>query len=106
MKAEILSVGTELLLGQIVDTNAAYIARRLAELGVALYRKTTVGDNLARVSIAVREALRRADIVIATGGLGPTEDDLTRQAAADAGRSTRRDSSRHGRRREWAPAAD
>jgi len=84
MKAEILSVGTELLLGQIVDTNAAYIARRLAELGVALYRKTTVGDNLARVSIAVREALRRADIVIATGGLGPTEDDLTRQAAADA----------------------
>ena len=74
MKAEILSVGTELLLGQIVDTNAAYIARRLAELGVTLYRKTTVGDNLARVSAAVREALRRADIVIATGGLGPTEE--------------------------------
>ncbi|MBP7784575.1 MAG: competence/damage-inducible protein A [Firmicutes bacterium] len=84
MKAEILSVGTELLLGQIVDTNAAYIARRLAELGVALYRKTTVGDNLSRVSAAVREALRRADIVIATGGLGPTEDDLTREAVADA----------------------
>jgi len=84
MKAEILSVGTELLLGQIVDTNAAYIARRLAELGITLYRKTTVGDNLARVSAAVREALERADIVIATGGLGPTEDDLTREAAADA----------------------
>ena len=84
MKAEILSVGTELLLGQIVDTNAAFIARRLAELGVTLYRKTTVGDNLARVSSAVREALARADIVIATGGLGPTEDDLTREAVADA----------------------
>jgi len=84
MMAEILSVGTELLLGQVVDTNAAYIARRLAELGVTLYRKTTVGDNLARVSAAVREALERADIVIATGGLGPTEDDLTREAVADA----------------------
>lgn len=84
MKAEILSVGTELLLGQIVDTNAAYIARRLAELGITLHRKTTVGDNLARVSTAVREALARADVVIATGGLGPTEDDLTREAAADA----------------------
>lgn len=84
MKAEILSVGTELLLGQIVDTNAAYIASRLAELGIALYRKTTVGDNFARVSAAVQEALSRADIVIATGGLGPTEDDLTREAVADA----------------------
>ena len=83
MKAEILSVGTELLLGQIVDTNAAYIARRLAELGVTLHRKTTVGDNLVRVSAAVREALERADIVIATGGLGPTEDDLTREAVAE-----------------------
>ena len=59
MKAEILSVGTELLLGQIVDTNAAYIARRLAELGITLYRKTTVGDNLARVSAAVRRPLAR-----------------------------------------------
>ncbi len=84
MMAEILSAGTEPLLGQVVDTNAAYIARRLAELGVTLYRKTTVGDNLARVSAAVREALERADIVIATGGLGPTEDDLTREAVADA----------------------
>ena len=84
MKAEILSVGTELLLGQIVDTNAAYIARRLAELGITLYRKTTIGDNLARASAAVREALQRADVVIATGGLGPTEDDLTREAVADA----------------------
>ncbi len=84
MKAEILSVGTELLLGQVVDTNAAYIARRLAELGVVLHRKTTVGDNLGRVAAAVREALARADVVIATGGLGPTEDDLTREAVACA----------------------
>lgn len=84
MKAEIVSVGTELLLGHVVDSNAAYIARRLAGLGIALYRKTTVGDNLARLSLVVQEALARADVLVITGGLGPTEDDLTRDAVADA----------------------
>jgi len=83
MKAEIISVGTELLLGQIVDTNAAYVARSLAELGFSVYRKTTVGDNRARLANAVREALERADVVVTTGGLGPTEDDLTRETIAE-----------------------
>ncbi|NLH88383.1 MAG: competence/damage-inducible protein A, partial [Firmicutes bacterium] len=83
MKAEIISVGTELLLGQTVDTNAAYIARYLAELGFSVYRKTTVGDNRARLASAVREALERADVVVTTGGLGPTEDDLTRETVAE-----------------------
>lgn len=83
MPAEILTIGTEILLGQIVDTNAAYVAERLAEAGIDVYQKTTVGDNLGRVASAFREALGRADIIIATGGLGPTEDDLTREAVAD-----------------------
>ncbi len=83
-RAEILSVGTELLLGQIVNSNAAYLAARLAEVGVDLYRQTTVGDNLERATAAFREALERADLVISTGGLGPTEDDLSRDALAAA----------------------
>jgi competence/damage-inducible protein CinA-like protein len=82
--AEILTIGTELLLGEIVDTNSRYIARRLRDAGIDLYRTTTVGDNAARIAQAVREALQRADIVITTGGLGPTVDDPTRQAVADA----------------------
>ena len=77
MIAEILAVGTELLMGQIANTDAQYISRRLSELGVTLYRHTTVGDNPARVKQALHEALSRADMVITTGGLGPTEDDLT-----------------------------
>jgi nicotinamide-nucleotide amidase len=84
MRAEILSVGTELLLGQITDTNAAYIARELAELGVDLYFKQTVGDNPPRIQEAVRLALSRADVILITGGLGPTEDDLTVEAVAGA----------------------
>ena len=84
MRAEIVSVGSELLLGQIVDTNAAHIARQLAVLGVDLFHKTTVGDNLGRVAAALETALRRADIVITSGGLGPTEDDVTRDAVAQA----------------------
>lgn len=83
MKAEIISVGTELLLGQTVDTNAAHIARSLAGLGFSLYRKTTVGDNRARLATVVREALERADVVITSGGLGPTEDDLTKETVAE-----------------------
>ena len=79
-----MSVGSELLLGQIVDTNAAYIARQLAAIGVDLFHKTTVGDNLGRVAAAVEAALDRVDVVITTGGLGPTEDDVTREAVARA----------------------
>jgi nicotinamide-nucleotide amidase len=84
MRAEIVSVGSELLLGQIVDTNAAHIARHLAVLGLDLFHKTTVGDNLGRVAAALETALGRADVVITTGGLGPTEDDVTREAVAFA----------------------
>ena len=84
MRAEIVSIGSELLLGQIVDTNAAFIARQLAALGIDLFQKTTVGDNLSRVATALEAALRRAEIVITTGGLGPTEDDVTREAVAKA----------------------
>lgn len=84
MRAEVLSVGTELLLGQITDSNAAYLAGVLAEAGVDLFFKQTVGDNSTRVQQAVRLALSRADLVLMTGGLGPTEDDLTVEAVAAA----------------------
>jgi nicotinamide-nucleotide amidase len=84
MKAELLSIGTELLLGQIVDTNANYLAGRLALLGIDCLYMQTVGDNLGRARQAFERALGRSDLVIATGGLGPTEDDLTREAIAAA----------------------
>ena len=82
MTVELVAIGSELLLGQIVDSNSAWMAQRLAEVGVDLYRKTTVGDNLERMVDAFAGALARADCVITGGGLGPTEDDLTRQAVA------------------------
>ncbi len=84
MSAEIISVGTELLMGNIVNTNAQYISQRLADLGIDCYLQTTVGDNHDRLVEAVHNALRRADIVILTGGLGPTADDLTKETVADA----------------------
>ncbi len=77
MGAEILTIGTELLLGQNIDTNSAYIGEQLAEAGIDVYWKTTVGDNEGRIGEAFRLALARSEIVISTGGLGPTEDDLT-----------------------------
>ncbi len=83
MIAEILSVGTELLMGQIANTDAQFISRRLGELGVTIYRHSTVGDNPARVREALQEALSRSDMVIPTGGLGPTEDDLTKEMVAE-----------------------
>lgn len=87
MKAEIISVGTELLLGQIVDTNSVEIAQSLAELGIGCYFHTSVGDNPLRLASVLAQALVRSQIVIVTGGLGPTEDDLTKEAlAAVAGR--------------------
>lgn len=82
--AEIITIGTEILLGEIVDTNAAFLARKLRDLSVNLYRKTTVGDNARRIAEVIRQALERTEIVITTGGLGPTVDDPTREAVARA----------------------
>jgi nicotinamide-nucleotide amidase len=84
MTAEIVSVGTELLLGQIVDTHAPVMARILAECGIGCTRRTTIGDNWDRLVGALREALDRADVLVTIGGLGPTVDDLTRDAIAAA----------------------
>ena len=80
VSAEIVAVGTEILLGNLVDTNTAWISQRLAGLGVAVYRHTTVGDNRGRLVAAFSEAATRANFVISTGGLGPTPDDLTNEA--------------------------
>jgi len=82
--AEIITIGTEILLGEIVDTNTRYIARTLRSLGVDLYRTITIGDNEERIAGAIRNSMERADIVITTGGLGPTIDDPTREAVAKA----------------------
>jgi len=82
--AELISVGTELLLGEILDTNAQYLSRQLADLGINLHWRVTVGDNLERCREAFRQAMARSEVVIACGGLGPTPDDLTRQALAAA----------------------
>ncbi len=84
MNAEIIAIGSELLLGQIIDTNSAYIARRLVETGIELVQTSMVGDDLHRMRGMIREASNRSQIVITTGGLGPTEDDLTREAVAEA----------------------
>src|SRR6266404_1742208 len=81
--AEIVAIGSELLLGQIVDTNSAWMAQRLTALGVNLYFKSVVGDNPDRMKEVIARALERADIVITSGGLGPTQDDLTREVVAD-----------------------
>ncbi len=81
---EIITIGTELLLGEITDTNSTYIARTLRDHGIDIYRITTIGDNPGRIASTIREALKRADIIITTGGLGPTVDDPTRQAVAAA----------------------
>ncbi|OME80066.1 competence/damage-inducible protein A [Paenibacillus sp. FSL A5-0031] len=83
MKAEIIAVGTELLLGQIVNTNAQYLSQKLAELGVDVYFQTVVGDNSARLRQAIEIGRSRADLLVFTGGLGPTQDDLTKDVLAD-----------------------
>jgi competence/damage-inducible protein CinA-like protein len=82
--AEIITIGTEILLGEIVDTNTRYIARLLRGLGVDLYRTITIGDNVERIAEAIRSSMSHADIIITTGGLGPTVDDPTREAVARA----------------------
>ncbi|PIU69185.1 MAG: competence/damage-inducible protein A [Armatimonadetes bacterium CG07_land_8_20_14_0_80_40_9] len=84
MNAEIISIGTELLLGQIVDTNSAYLSQKLAELGIDIYLKTTVGDNKRRILSALKKTLKRAELIITVGGLGPTQDDLTKKVIAQA----------------------
>lgn len=83
MRAEIISVGTELLLGEIVDTNASFLASQLPALGIDLYWVSQVGDNQARLVEVLRRAWQRSDLVLTTGGLGPTADDLTREAIAE-----------------------
>ena len=83
MKAEILCVGTELLLGDIINTNAAYIARELAAIGIDVYYQTVVGDNDGRLKDSLTLAFSRADVVVMTGGLGPTYDDLTKETVAE-----------------------
>lgn len=82
MTAEILCVGTELLLGDIVNTNAAYIAKELAKIGIDLYHQTVVGDNPERLKRALQDAFDRADLVVTTGGMGPTFDDVTKETVA------------------------
>lgn len=84
MQAEIIAVGTELLLGQIVDTNSAYLAQQLNAIGLNLFYKTTVGDNATRLKWVLEQAHNRSQVVITTGGIGPTEDDLTREMVAEA----------------------
>lgn len=82
MKAEIFSIGTEILLGEILDSNAKHIASELANMGIDVFYKTTVGDNEKRLLDAIDIAYKRADIIISTGGLGPTDDDLTKETFA------------------------
>ena len=81
MKAELISVGTEILLGDIVNTNAQFLARELASIGIDVYRQEVIGDNEDRLLKTIDEALKRSDMVITTGGLGPTGDDLTKETA-------------------------
>jgi nicotinamide-nucleotide amidase len=102
MTAEIISIGTELLLGQIVDTDAAHLSQELATLGIVIYHRSNVGDNKERCVAAIKQALARADAVFCVGGLGPTMDDLTRDAIAEAfGVSLVRDSAIVAHLNQW-----
>ena len=83
MIAELICVGTELLMGQVTNTNAKYIAEQLAPTGIDMYHQVVVGDNPQRLTEAVKTAFSRADIVIFSGGLGPTDDDLTKETVAE-----------------------
>lgn len=82
MKAEIIAIGTEILLGDIINSNAQYLAQELAALGIDMYYQQVVGDNEIRIMHAFDEAYSRSDIIITTGGLGPTDDDITKEVAA------------------------
>lgn len=83
MITELISVGTEILLGNIVNTNSAYLSEKCAQLGLAVYYQTVVGDNPERMKMVIKTALDRSDVIILTGGLGPTEDDLTKEITAE-----------------------
>ena len=83
MNAEIISVGTELLLGEILNTDAKFLAQELSELGINVYYQTVVGDNRKRLEDCLEIAFKRSDIVIASGGLGPTPDDLTKEVISE-----------------------
>ncbi len=83
MRAEIITIGDELLIGQVVDTNSAWMARRLNQTGISLYQITSVHDDKEHIQTALRDAMLRADIVLTTGGLGPTKDDITKQVLCD-----------------------
>src|SRR5450756_1166914 len=83
MKGEILSVGTELLLGQLVDTNAPYLAQSLSTLGIDVYWISQIGDNQDRLAQTIRRGWERSDLIVISGGLGPTGDDVTREAIAE-----------------------
>ena len=83
MNAEIIAVGTELLLGNIVNTNAQYLSERLSEAGIDVFYQSVVGDNPNRLRSCLEQALSRADLLVVTGGLGPTQDDLTKETAAE-----------------------
>ena len=83
MQAEIVVIGTELLLGQIIDTNAAYLAQQLSSIGIDLYYKSAVGDNKGRIVETLKMASARSDLVLTTGGIGPTLDDMTRESVAE-----------------------
>ena len=84
MKAEILCVGTELLLGQVLNTNSQFLSIQLNDLGYDVYRQIVVGDNASRLEQNIKESLARVDVLIMTGGLGPTKDDLTKETVAHA----------------------
>ncbi len=84
MRCEVITVGTEILLGDTVNTNAAWISRRLAQYGVNLFQQRTVGDNHGRLVALLQESMRENDIIVTTGGLGPTQDDITRECVAEA----------------------
>ena len=84
MKAEILAVGTELLMGQIANTNAQFISQRLPDVGIGVYYHDVVGDNPERLKKCLALAMSRSDVIILTGGLGPTQDDLTKETVAAA----------------------
>src|ERR1700712_5548791 len=92
MRAELLAVGDELLFGDIVNGNAAYLGRQLADVGITITHSVVVGDDIETIADAIRTALSRADAVVMTGGIGPTQDDLTREGIAlAAGVEIRRD---------------
>jgi len=102
VKAEIIAIGTEILLGEIIDTNSAYIAQRLPELGIDLNYKSVVGDNMGRIVETFDRAWNRSDVIICTGGLGPTEDDMTREGIAKVlGEDTHVDPALEERLRAW-----